>query len=181
MQNKISHIYRLPLFLSVTFIIAMIALRVERNVLNIFQIVLGGITGTFLLDLDYLLHAYFIDPTSQMSKNMASYIKHRDFGGFLRFSQEHKHDILDKTLNSALFQVVLAGAAIFVVWSSTNLFMKALMLSTLLNSLYRFCEAVLEGKTAVWFWSLKINQSKLSIYSYGIGLFILFLVLLSFA
>ena len=90
MRNKVSHIYRVPLLLSVTFIIALIALRVERDYLNIAQIILGGLTGTFLLDLDYLLHAFFIDPTSQISKKLAEYVKHKDYGGFLNFAQEHK-------------------------------------------------------------------------------------------
>jgi hypothetical protein len=51
----------------------------------------------------------------------------------------------------------------------------------LLNSIYRFIESYVEGKSAVWFWSLKIDQRKSAIFTYGGLIIALFTVLMIFA
>ena len=178
MPTKPAHLYRIPLLLSITLAVVLVALRVERDVLNIVEIALGTMLGTFLLDLDYIIHAYFIEPNSQFSKMVVDYVKHKDIGGLMTFVLVHKNDISEKTLNSALFQVVLAGAALFVLSSSIGMFTKALIVSAFLNSIYRFIEAFLEGQTAQWFWSLKIKQNTASMYSYGLILFAIFFYIL---
>lgn len=174
MPIKTAHLYRIPLLLSITLTIVLIALRVENDILNLIVLAIGTLLGTFVLDLDYIIHAYFVDPEAQFSKMVISYIKHKDINGLLTFINVHKNDIEDKTLNSALFQVVLGGAALFVISSEAGIFVKALVLSTFLNSIYRFMESFMEGRTTQWFWSLKIKQGKVSMYGYGFILLVTF-------
>ena len=178
MPTKATHLYRIPLLLSITLTIVLIALRVERDVINLIEIVFGALVGTFVLDLDYIVHAYFIDPSSQFSNMIVSYTKHKDLGGLLTYISIHKYDIEDKTLNSALFQVVLGGAALFVISSNAGLFIKAIVISAFLNSIYRFIEAHMEGRAAQWFWSLKIGHNKISTYIYSLALFATLIYLL---
>lgn len=166
-STRIPHIYRVPLLLSITLAIIVVALRVEKEVFNIILIILGSLLGTFVLDLDYAIHAFFIDPDAPFSKSISDYIKHKDFRGFLRFIAVHKDDITDKTLNSGLFQVVLGAAMLFVVASDASIFVKALILSSFLNSIYRFAEHYVNGTSEVWFWSLKISQDKKTLMGYG--------------
>jgi len=143
MPTKVLSIYKIQLLLSLTLSIVLIALRVEKNALNIAQIFLGAFAGTFLLDLDYFIHAYFLDPTADFSKTLVSYVKHMDIKSAFAFIHYHRHDIKEKTLNSALFQIAIGAGAIFAVSSNASLFVKSLVISAYINSIYRLAELYL--------------------------------------
>ena len=167
--------YRIALLLSVTLAIVLTALRVEKNVVKIIFIFTGSLLGTFVLDLDYIIHAYFVDPTSEFSTMIKGYVKHKDVHNLLAYAHLHKDNVPDKTLNSGLFQIVLAGATFFVLSSSINVGIKALVVSAFLNSIYRFWEVYMQGKVNQWFWSLKVGTNKGSIYGYTLILVVAFL------
>ena len=115
MLKTIVNVYKIPLLLSITLAVTLIALRVERNSLTIAFIILGSLLGTVILDLDYIIYAYFLEPNHDFSKTLKTFIHHKDYSNTLAFIHFHKNDLQDKILNSALFQGVLAGAAIFVM------------------------------------------------------------------
>lgn len=156
--------YRVPLLLSLTLGITIVALNVEKEVINLGYIFLGVILGTFTLDLDYIIHAFFIEPEKQQSLVLKDYIQHRDFAGLLNYIVQHEKEFEEKTLNSALFQIVLGAATIFVITSTIGLFLKAFILSSFLNSIYRFFKAYLRNETEEWFWSIKVETSPTNIY-----------------
>ncbi len=166
MSNKVAYLYKVPLLLSLTLGIVLTALRVERGAFNIFLLFLGSFVGTFVLDLDYIIHAYFVEPASEFSKMVTAYVKDRDIRGVLSYIYFHKDEVQDKTLNSGLFQIVLAGATFFVLSSHINVGIKALVVSAFLNSIYRFLEAYMHGKADQWFWDLKVGTGKTSMYIY---------------
>lgn len=164
---KILQIHKTPLLLSATLSIILIAIRVEKNPLGILFILAGSFLGTFILDLDYIIQTYFLEPGSPFSKTVAGYIKDKDPAGALGYIVFHRNDIKEKALNSALFQVVLAGLSLFIISSNAGLLIKSIVISTFLNSIYRFAEAQFEGKTQEWFWNLNIelNRQGIAIYS----------------
>ncbi len=166
MLKTIVNVYKIPLLLSITLAVTLIALRVERNSLTIAFIILGSLLGTVILDLDYIIYAYFLEPNHDFSKTLKTFIHHKDYSNTLAFIHFHKNDLQDKILNSALFQGVLAGAAIFVMASNTGFFIKALVLSTFVNSIYRLIEEHLENRTETWFWALKTKPNKIMLYTY---------------
>ena len=182
MPTKVLSIYKIQLLLSLTLSIVLIALRVEKNALNIAQIFLGAFAGTFLLDLDYFIHAYFLDPTADFSKTLVSYVKHMDIKSAFAFIHYHRHDIKEKTLNSALFQIAIGAGAIFAVSSNASLFVKSLVISAYINSIYRLAELYFEkNDTGEWFWTLKKNLTGSALFTYFVVLIGLFIyIILSF-
>lgn len=142
------------------------ALKMERDPLNIFLMLLGSFLGTFLLDFDYLIHAYFIEPEQPNSGLIKDYVKHKDVQGLLLFVQSHKFDFEDRTLNSALFQLVLGAASIFVMTANVTIFLKIFIAAAFVNSIYRFMEEYLQGKVENWFWSFKMEMKPLNVYLY---------------
>jgi hypothetical protein len=128
---------------------------------------LGCIAGAFVLDLDYVIHAFFIDPKAPFSISVTDYVRYKDIRGLLAFIYVHKNDVEDKTLNSALFQIVLGGLSLFVVSSTFNPFIKSLVISTFTNSIYRFWSEYSSNRIEQWFWSLKVktNKSNMIIYT----------------
>lgn len=158
--------YKISLLLSLTVFILILALRVERDPLNIIMAFVGSLVGAVLLDLDYFLHAYFLEPEKDFSKTLNGFVKHRNIGGALSYIHYHKDEIKDKTLNSMLFQVILGGLVLFVVPSNSTVLMKAVVLSTFVNSIYRMIEVYFEGDINEWFWALKTPPSRNGFYIY---------------
>lgn len=169
MDKNTKNIQIIPFLISITLIIILIALTGTRNILEIIYISIGAFLGTFLLDLDYILYAYWMEPKKEFSRNLTAYIKHRDFKNALIYIKTHKNDIPDKTLNSALFQIVFVLFAVFIINSPNNTLIKVLTLSTIANSLYRMAEYYFENRINYWFWSFKNKPSKKGFIFYTIG------------
>lgn len=168
MLTKITHLYKFSLLLAVFVIISILAFTVEKNPIQISFIILGALGGCFFLDLDYILHAYFLEPKSDFSQSLQSFIKHKDIKGLANYIYYHRNDLKEKTLNSAIFQLVLGGASILVTSSASSKFAQAFVISAFVNSMYRLAEQHLEYKnTDDWFWAFKNKPDKLGLLIYG--------------
>ncbi len=172
MIKRIFTYYKLPLLISLTLTIILLALGVVRGSWNIIEVVLGCFLGTFVLDTEYIMYAYIFEPNSEFAKSIFGYIKHKDIKNLIAFINQHKDDVKEKSLNSVLFQAILVPISIFVVFSQASFYIKAFVLSVFANSIYRLIEAYFEEKTNDWFWAIKGNPKK-----EGVIAFIIFLIL----
>ena len=180
MYKKLASIYKTPLLLSFTLGIILVAVSVQREPIQIAIIFLGAILGAILLDLDYFINAYFIDPASDFSRTIRGFLKHGDFVNALGFINYNKSQLKEKTLNSAMFQLVLAAAAYFVVTASLSLFLKALLLSTFVNSVYRMAEEYHNDPTlSEWLWILNTKLTKQGVLAYAGAMGIICVILIS--
>lgn len=172
-------LYKTQILVSITLAVAIISLSVIRNYFTMSLVLIGALIGTFLLDLDYLIYTYFMEPHRNFSKNLSTFIKHKDFNNALKYIEFNKADVKDKTLNSALFQSILAVFSIFVISSEVTYLLKALVLSTLANSIYRLIEAYYTNQTHDWFWAFKTVPNKKGIILYSVALLLVLLYCLS--
>ncbi len=179
MIKKILTYYKLPLLISVTLTITILAVAVVRKALGITEVVLGCFLGTFVLDSEYLMYSYILEPKSEFAKTVFGYIKYKDYKNLIEFINQHKDEVKDKALNSALFQAIIVPMAIFAVYASTSLFIKAFILSTLANSIYKLIEVYFEGKTDDWFWAIRSRPKKEGVILYVIALIIVLVVCLN--
>jgi hypothetical protein len=163
MIKKIFTYYKLPLLISITLGIMVVALGVVKKPLEISEIVVGVLMGTFVLDLEYILYSYMFEPTSNFAVSIFGYIKSKDIGGLIAFINEHRDDVKEKSLNSALFQMILIPVALFVCASTKSYFAKTFVLSMFANSIYRLIECYFEGDIKEWFWALKVTPKKPSV------------------
>ena len=160
MIKKILSYYKLPLLISATLTVTLLALGAVRMPWPIAEIIVGCFLGTFILDSEYVMYAYILEPNTEFSKSVVGYIKYRDFGGLIEFINTHKNEVTDRALNSALFQAILVPIAIFAVYASQSLLIQALILSTLASSIYKLIESIFEGKISEWFWAMKVKPTK---------------------
>ncbi len=170
MFKKIWDIYKIQILVTVALIIVIISTNVVRSPQAVFLIVLGAILGTFILDLDYVVYAFFLEPEKPFSINLKGFIEHKDLAGALNHIYYNKEEVKEKTLNSVLFQIALAGTAVFVAASSTSLFMKVLIISAFANSIYKMADYYFDGKSDQWFWALKKLPTENGILVYGLVL-----------
>lgn len=167
MFKKLFNFYKIPLLISFTLAMVLIAIKVERHVFGITFIVLGSVIGTFFLDLDYFIWAYFLEPASDFSKTLVAYTKHADFMNIVNHIYYHKNELREKTLNSVFFQIVLSAMCVVAVSTTHYNFVKALILSIFANSIYRMFECYFEGRTNEWFWALKNKPQRNGVVIYG--------------
>lgn len=168
MLKKLLDLYKFPLLLAVFVAVAILALTVQKNPMQIMLVVAGALVGSFFLDLDYIIHAYFLEPAGEFGKSVQGYLHHKDIKGLTSYIYYHKNDLKEKTLNSAIFQVVLGGASILVVSSTASNFAKALVISAFVNSMYRLAEQHLEYKNSEdWFWAFKTKPDNKGLVMYS--------------
>lgn len=165
MLRKIISVYKIPLLISVTLAVVLLAQGVIRNPIDILSTIVGCLMGTFVLDSEYLLYSYF-DPTIEFSKNVVAYINHKDYKSLIDFIEVNRYEVKDRSLNSVLFQAILAPICIFVAYASTSYFVKAFTLCVFANSIYRLVEAYFDDKTDDWFWAMKKKPSKEGVIFY---------------
>jgi hypothetical protein len=135
-------------------------------------IFLGALAGTFFLDLDYFIHAYFIKPEDPFSTQLRDYVKSKDIIGALNYIIFHGNDIKNKTLNSAFFQVCLSIFSLYASSSNVSPFFKVMIISILLNSIYRFIYFYIQKEHEDWFWILKKNPGPIAILIYNLIIFV---------
>lgn len=170
MLIKLLNHYKIPLLASAVICISLIALLVVKEPFVIGLIIVGCLAGTFILDLDYFIYAYFTDTDKDFSKTFRAFIKHGDLTNAFNYLEIHKSSIQDKILNSGLFQIALAASSLIVVAARTNALVQALVLSAFLNSIYRMYEYYFKDQIDDWFWAFKFKLDKKFIVIYSLVL-----------
>ena len=179
MPLNIAKIYKIPVLIALTLVVILSSLIVVKDPVQVALILTGSILGVFLLDLDYLLHAYFFDTDTEFAQNLKVYIRDKDYKNALLYMYSSKQLVSEKTLNSVLFQVCLAVLAYFIISSHGNLFLQAFILSAYVNSIYRYAEIYYNHEDPnQWFWIIKDKPTPQGLKMYGLALIGILLFLL---
>ncbi len=173
MVKELFKFYKIPLLISLVLFIVMASLISFGSVLDVLQILLGALLGAIFLDLEFFLYAYLFEPQLEFSKTLLGYLKHKDIGGAIIYVNYHKEDIKDKSLNSAVFQLLMVAVSALVIFATTYMFIKVFVLSIFANSIYRGIENYYHGKSDEWFWVFKNKPTRR-----GVGIFFISLTLI---
>ncbi|MFC1756247.1 hypothetical protein ACFLZK_02540 [Patescibacteria group bacterium] len=168
MLKKVWDIYKIQFIVTLTLTVVIVSTKIIKTPTYISLAALGAFLGTFVLELDYFVYAYFLEPEKSFSITLRGFMQHKDLGGALNHMYFNKEEVKEKTLNSVLFQIALAGASIFVASSSTNLFLKSFVLSIFANSIYKMADYYFDNKSDQWFWALKKVPNENGILIYGV-------------
>ncbi|KKS30966.1 hypothetical protein A2380_04025 [candidate division WWE3 bacterium RIFOXYB1_FULL_43_24] len=176
MDKKPSLSLQTQLIISAVVAIVFLAAVVERSAINTVFIILASLLGTFVLDIEYPLYAYLFEPEKGFSKNFKNYIKDKDYKGALKYVFYNRGDVVDKSLNSALFQIIFAVLTILVAYTSTSRIVTALVFSVFANSIFKMWEHYFNGQTDEWFWALKNKPDKKGVIVYSAALILVLVV-----
>ncbi len=173
-MKRALEIYKTPLLISVTLAIVFVGIKLETRPLEIVSLVIGSLLGTFLLDAEYFIYAFILEPAKPFSKNFSNFIRSKDLSNAMIYAHYNQADVEDKTLNSVLFQVALAGITIFAVSATVSTVVTAFLLSGFVNSIYRLIEKYYAGTTNEWFWALKKKPNQKQLLGYCAALIVVF-------
>lgn len=178
MIKKLLKIYKTHFLIAATTAVVMLAQGVLRGFWNVSEIFLGAFLGSFILDTEYLINAYILEPTGDFAKQLGGYIKHRDYTSALDYFDSHRDTIKDKTLNSAFFQLILVPVSVFVAFTPDHYFVKGLVFSVYTILLYKLAEHYYANNLDEWFWVMKSKYGKKEAAYFGAVLFIILVVCL---
>ena len=179
MKNLVN-VYKIPLLVSITTTIVLVALTTQREPLTIILMFLISILTIAVVDLDYIFHSYFFDQELDFSKNFKTYIKEKSYVKAILYANENEHLIKEKTIHSALFQSLFAIFTIFVSFSDANILLKTGALAVYTNLLYKYIEYSYTKDLEGWFWAFKIKKFEEVSVFYTTGLILLLILSLMF-
>ncbi|PJA87298.1 MAG: hypothetical protein CO141_00150 [Candidatus Moranbacteria bacterium CG_4_9_14_3_um_filter_42_9] len=173
MDKTLFTIYKIPFLISLTLAVALLAVGTVGKPFDMAMVIIGSLLGMFALDAEYFLNAYVLETKSEFSRTLINFLKHSDWTNALKHVYYHKDESRENSLNSALFQVILAAMSIFVAFSGAALFAKALILSVFAQSIYVLLEYYFKGRSDDWFWVMANKPTKTSVQLYIVVLFVI--------
>lgn len=179
MDKKPSLSIQTQFLISLVVAVAFLAATVERDLIQGVFILIASITGTIVMDLEYFLYAYVFEPGKGFSKNLRQYITDKDYRGALKYVYYNKNEVVDKSINSALFQIIFGVLTLLVAFTSTTSVLTAFIFSIFANSIYKMWEHYFSGQSNEWFWAFKTKPKERGVVVYSI--LMIGLLALSFA
>ncbi len=126
---------------------------------NLILLWLGGLVGTFLIDLDHLLYALFIYPQEITSMRVKRLIDQRQYKEALVLLVDTQDERIRLPFHNALFQPVLYVTCFFVLTSTGSLFGSGLVMAMALQLLRYELGLLLWGRgehlRRLLFWQVK--------------------------
>jgi hypothetical protein len=113
---------------------------------NLILLWLGGVVGTFLIDLDHLLYVLFIYPSEEASKRVRQLVNQRFYKEALLLLINTRGERTKLAFHNALFQPVLYLLCFFVLTSTGSLLGTGLVMAMALRLLKDEIVLLLRGK-----------------------------------
>ena len=146
---------------------------------NLILLWLGGLVGTFLIDLDHLLYTLVIYPQEITSMRVKNLLQQKSFKEALILLVDTHDERLRLSFHNALFQIVLFVLCFFVLTSTSSLFGAGLVMAMALHLLKDELELLFQGKgehlRLLLFWPIK---REISLHQQKVFLIIMILVFL---
>lgn len=181
MSNPLFVRYKIPFLFSIVVSLAIIVLPGEVSILNAVLALVGSFLGFLLIDLEYLIHIYIVDPSSELSMRIREYLSNRNFIGLVDFYNREEYSFGELSIRSAMFQVVLSALALMTITNQSWIFGRGVVLSMTINLLYfQFQEYIKTGTLQRWFWVYRGNLSPAIYKAYMFLIFLIFVYQFTF-
>lgn len=140
-------------------VLSVLRLKIDTGLVFLW---LGGLLGTFLLDIDHLLYWFIIHPEKEDSAEAKALWQQKGVGGYRQIYGliQKTHSSHDRLIfHSAVFQAILLVLAFYVVSSGGSFFGSGLIMSInlhLLKDEWQDYAKRGEGVVSNWlFWQIK--------------------------
>ncbi len=118
---------------------------------------LGAILGMLLIDFEYVLFAYIVDPQHESSMEIKEYLKKGNISGFVNLINEKEYGFDELSVRSIVFIAPLLLVTFYAI-SGRTYFAEALMMTMLLCLYYSAIIEYIKTKTLKrWFWGINVS------------------------
>lgn len=132
MNNREIRSHLLATFIYCLILLPLVVLKWR---LGLVFFLIGAGLGTFILDLDHLLYAFFHKPHEPSSHKIRVLFRRRDWQGLLRVLQECHEEHRELFFHQAVFQVIFLIFSFFMVTSTASFLAKGLVMAANLHLL----------------------------------------------
>jgi len=101
----------------------------QTNYLNYLYLTLGLALGLYLLDIDHLVYWLFLNPNLEESRLAQVAWKKGDWKSLIKLLKVTEHLHLSLIFHHYFFQVILAIFSFFIFTSTSNIFIKSVLLA----------------------------------------------------
>lgn len=140
---------------------------------------LGGLIGTFFLDLDHWFYVFWLKPHELTSQRVKHQLNQNHYREALILLSDTKGERIRLSFFNAPFQLVLYLICFFVLTSTANLFGAGLVMAMALSFLKEEFGFLFKGKTerltARLFWPLNLQISSPNLKFYLISMLLIFI------
>ncbi|MBU1127113.1 hypothetical protein KKF11_02110 [Patescibacteria group bacterium] len=141
--------YFLPFFI---WFLVVSLIRFKLN-FDLFFLLLGGVIGTALSDLDHLIFTFFVKPQEITSLRVKKYLQEKKIKELIRLLIDTRHERKFLVFHSVVFQTVLIVLVFFVLTSSDSFLGTGMVMGLMLRSLTLQAKSLLSGEDiSNWFW-----------------------------
>lgn len=144
--------YFLPFFI---WFLVVSLIRFKLN-FGLFYLLLGGVAGTILFDLDHLIFAFFVKPQEITSLRVKKYLEEKRIKELISLLLDTLHERKALVFHSVVFQMVLLVLVFFVLTSSNSFLGTGMVMGLMLRSLVLQARSLLKGEDiSSWFWQFR--------------------------
>lgn len=136
MITKLFDIYKAYFLISLLVAIVLILANINASVWFLSLIVVGALLTPFLYELDFLIYAYLLEPSTKPAKTVKSLIEQKNYKGAFLYSHENTSEFESTVFRSILMVIGAFGVGFLLLFSFVNPLAKAMVLSFLLTSIY---------------------------------------------
>ncbi|KKQ85007.1 MAG: hypothetical protein UT08_C0011G0025 [Candidatus Woesebacteria bacterium GW2011_GWB1_38_8] len=142
---------------------------------------IGGIIGTLLPDVDYLIHVYVLNPTDSESQKTSSLVSQKQFGKTWDLLTRARYGNSELLFHSVLFQILFWLFTFLVITSSGSLLAKGIVLAFSLHLIIDQASDLIEtGTLEIWFKKMPFNLDAKQKKLYLVGNILLLIIFSSF-
>jgi len=153
----------------------------KTNYLNYLYLFLGLSLGAYLLDLDHLIYWLYLQPNLEESRLAQLAWKKGDWQSLIKLLESTKHHHLSLIFHHYFFQVVLTIFSFFVFTSTSNIFIKSLLLAINIHLLTDEIIAYQNNPKTLqqWLFARESKQFALSSLKYYLYFFVVICIILT--
>lgn len=126
---------RSHLVTSLIYFLVLVPLVVLQWRFNLIFFLIGIILGTFILDLDHLIFAFYQKPEESSSQRIREALGRRNWRELLRVLEEVHQEHTELVFHQAIFQVIFLVFSFFIVTSTLSLLAKGIVMAANLHLL----------------------------------------------
>ena len=152
-MNPIFYRYKIPFLIALVVGLAAVVLGGVASWITAVWAFFGAIIGIFIIDMEYVLNAYVIDPSTEVSGFIRELIHKKDYKGYFNFLNNNEYKFKDLAIHSTFFVILLAGFALYTSVGSYWIFAKTLTVTMYAMLVYESIIELARTKTLKrWFW-----------------------------
>jgi|GEM_PF-4301336 len=136
MIKKLLDIYKIYFFISLLVSVILVVANIPSPYYVYILIVIGAFLTPFLYELDFLLYAFILDPSNEVSKNIRSLLKQKNYGGTFLYAHENSQSLENDVLRSIFMVIGVYAIGFMLLFGYSNYLAISIVLTYLLTSLY---------------------------------------------